>query len=326
MRNVRNPSVFLVGAMKAGTSTVAALLGEQPGIFLSPVKEPNFFKSREKTLPFDGPVKNVDQWLNASWTLRDYEGLFSHAKPDQLSLDATTGYLVNPESPSMIREYCPDAKIIVILRNPIDRAYSAYNFMSAGAGDTAATFEEAIASELSGERDSWLFNWRYLYGGKYDQHLERWLVEFPIEQMLVLNFEALIQDSQAMIKQICAFLDVEYDQNLAATEAENATTVPGPLNRLARKVLINPGTWKVVLKPLIPRGLRQGLKRDVLRSLRKVGARPERMREETHLMLEDYYQPHFVATEAILTKTFGQNGSANPASQWLKSMAPRQSR
>lgn len=317
MRQGQTPSVFLIGAMKAGTTSIAALLGQQPGIFLSPVKEPNYFKSRSKMLPFTGPVKDVAQWANADWTLQDYEALFIHAGDGQLSLDATTGYLVNPETPSMIREYCPDAKIIVVLRDPVERAYSAYNFMSSGAGDPCATFDSAIASELRGERDTWLFNWRYLYGGRYNMHLQRWLAEFPRERILVLDFEQFVQSPATTIQKICAFLNVAFDPARITGERENATTIPGPLNRLVRKILINPGTWKGLLKPLTPHRIRHALKSRALKTLRNAGAPPTKMADETRARLEEYYLPHIREAEHLLANAFGLLDSENPATKWL---------
>jgi hypothetical protein len=323
MAHTPRPSIFLIGAMKAGTSTIAALLGQQPGIFLSSVKEPNFFKSRQAKLPYAGPISNIDQWANVSWTEQDYNRLFAGATADQLVLDASTAYLVNPEAPSMIREYCPTAKVIVCLRNPIERAYSAYNFMSVGAGDPAATFEEAIAGELAGERDGWLFGWRYLYGGKYDEHLQSWLAEFPSERILVLDFEQLIRSPAATIEAICTYLDIDFDPALIQSERENATAIPGPINRFVRRTLINPGAWKTMLKPLIPHEIRHRLKRDTLKALRKVGASPTKMSDQTRAMLEEYYLPHIRNTEALLARSFGQTGDANPATRWLAATEAR---
>jgi hypothetical protein len=314
--NQKIASVFLVGAMKAGTSTIAKLLGQQRGVFLSPVKEPNFFKSRQQSPPYTGPVSDVEQWTNWTWTKNDYHRLFSDAADEQLILDATTSYLVNPETPAMVHEYCPDAKIIVCLRNPVQRAVSAFNYMSAGAGDPCVDMKSAIEHEIAGGRDDWLFPWRYLHGGKYDEHLANWLAVFPAEHILVLDFETLISDPKISIAIVCDHLGIDFSSDLVANNPENATTIPGPINALIRRLLINPGAWKSALKPLLPYRFRHALKRDTLKTLRKIGAPPGRIEDSIRVRLEDYYLPHIVKTEDILRTRFGIPDRQNSAVQW----------
>ncbi|QDZ10714.1 sulfotransferase family protein [Devosia ginsengisoli] len=315
----RKTQVFLIGAMKAGTTSIASMLGEQRKIYLSSVKEPNFFKTRARTLPFTGPVSSVEQWTNFHWTLDDYDRLFAKTMPGQLWLDASTAYLPSAEAPSMIREYNPDARIIVSLRDPVERAYSAYNYMSAGAGDRARTFEEALASELNGERDTWLSPWRYLHVGKYDIHLANWLAEFPAQQILILDFNDLVRDSAGTIGTICRHLDIGFDPSLVRSERENTTAIGGPVNRWARRFLLNPGPWKVAIKPFLPHHIRHGMKQDALKALQKVGKRPEKMKPETRAMLQAYYRPHIERTYDLLLAAFGLAGTANPANGWLAS-------
>ena len=137
----KQANLFLVGAMKAGTTLLMDLLSQHPEIYVSPIKEPNFFVeevpeelydpsrffSLEKYFKKDFPnplhIANVN-------TLQDYRKLFSISTHEKYRLEGSTMYLHAPNTPQRICQYNNDATIIIIKRDPLDRAYSHYNMLT----------------------------------------------------------------------------------------------------------------------------------------------------------------------------------------------------
>lgn len=308
---------FIVGAMKAGTSTLAAQLGRQNGAYLPVLKEPNYFRGNLSSA-IDGPSPHAAQFMASHMAWVDYAALFTPAKSTDLLIDASTSYLVNPQSPGQVRDFAPDARIVISLRDPTERAYSGYNFVASGVGDPEQSFAAAVASELSGQREQWVFGWRHLYGGLYDRHLRSWLKAFPAEQILIVDFANLVSNGETTIKQVCEFVDVQYDSQKFSAEVENATNLPNPINGKLRQALLGPSALKAAIKPLIPSRLRLYAKKETLRGLRKFGQKPDKMSQSIRSMLDDYYQESMQATEQLLKEEFGLSGKANPATRWLQ--------
>lgn len=170
-----------LGAQKSGTSWVYACLYEHPEI-CSPIKEIHFF-SRER-------FNEGKDW---------YESHFKKCRAGLMRGEFSTSYLYSEETPERIRALYPEAKLIVILRNPIDRAYSQYtNAIKAGEIQGSVTAEEYFKSEPSS-----------LLQGKYTAQLERYYTHFPNDQILVLIYEDSKRDPVAFIKRIYEFIGVD---------------------------------------------------------------------------------------------------------------------
>lgn len=176
------PDFLGLGAERAGTSWIYACLYEHPGI-CAPEKEMHFF-SRER------------YWRKGfEW----YESRFESCNPDQRVGEFSTSYLHHPEAPRRIHEWYPSVKLIVSLRNPVERALSSFrNEVVAGDITAASTFEEALEQRS-----------RYLEIGRYASHLERYLKLFSRDQILVLVYENARDDPAGFIRRIYDFLGVE---------------------------------------------------------------------------------------------------------------------
>jgi hypothetical protein len=171
---VRKPDFLIVGAMKAGTTTLANLLNQSPHIFL-PGKELHYF-DRDFDKPFKSYLNNFP------------------SDQHQVVGEKTPTYSYDPEVPKRIHEVLPDVKLIWILRNPVDRAYSNY-WHAYKKGVELETFKKAIKND----------NERYK---KYLEQIERYLKYFPLNQMHFLLFENLKSDEQKEINALTDFLGV----------------------------------------------------------------------------------------------------------------------
>ena len=178
------PSFVIVGAAKSGTTSLAAWLREHPDVYVVPEKELHFFSY---------------EWeRGVQW----YEECFAAANGQAAVGEATPNYLAHPEAPERMASVIPDAKLIALLRNPVDRAYSHYWHWRERMGEQRS-FEEVVSSELSGTPE------RYLSGGRYLEQLERVLKHYPREQLEVILFEDLQTKPEETFRQVCRYLGVD---------------------------------------------------------------------------------------------------------------------
>ena len=197
------PDFLVIGAQKAGTTALYAYLRWHPGITGPSWKEVSFFDRH--------------WWRGEAW----YRGQFPLRAGERLVGEASPSYLFHPLAPGRARSLVPDAKLIALLRDPVDRAYSQYQHEVA-LGREPLSFEDALAAEddrLAGEverltEDPRAFSrawWDHTYAarGRYAEQLERWLAVFPREQLLVVPTEELGERPAETYASILAFLGAE---------------------------------------------------------------------------------------------------------------------
>lgn len=214
----------IAGVQKAGTTALFAVLRTHPGIFMPQVKEVHYFDR-------DG----VD------WATTDhapYHAFFSSARPDQILGEATPAYVYWPDCIERIAAYNPAMKLIVVLRNPIDRAYSAW-WMERSRGLEPFEFGEAIRSGRArldapgNRRPGYHKNFSYVERGFYASQLDRVLRHFERSQVLVLLNEDLVEAPNVTLARLGEFLGIEgIEPDLLATRhaPTSATSPPSPVS------------------------------------------------------------------------------------------------
>jgi hypothetical protein len=187
------PSWLLIGAQKAGTTTLASLLVRHPDVAGGRRKEVDYFDLNYR--------RGLD-WYRAHFPLRTLS-------PASVG-EATTGYLFHPEAPQRVHELLPEARLIAILREPAARALSHYHQMRA-LGLEPLSFEEALDREP--ERVAQDLRARMFYSyrerGLYAEQLERWLVHFPRAQLLVVLTDELAADPAGVLRRCFEHIGVE---------------------------------------------------------------------------------------------------------------------
>ncbi|MBW7475542.1 sulfotransferase domain-containing protein [Paenibacillus oenotherae] len=195
------PDFLIIGTQKGGTTSLYHYLTQHPNIKAAAVKEVHYFDHQ-----FD---KGFD------WYKRHF--------PPGLSAQALTGeaspyYLFHPQTPGRVRELLPDTKLIVLLRNPVDRAYSHYQMM-VRRGLEQLSFPEALLAESARVQDEYermaqdpgysstnCEHFSYLKRGLYAEQLKRWFHYFPPEQFLIMSSERLLQDPAECCQRAWDFL------------------------------------------------------------------------------------------------------------------------
>lgn len=214
-------NLFLVGAMKAGTTSLVEILSKHPDIYVSPIKEPHFFvDALPKQLYEPSRFFNLEKYLEKTFpqplhitkieTLKQYKKVYSLINNQKYLLDASTMYLHAPEVAQKIYQYNPQAKIIIIKRNPLKRAFSHYN-MLVGLSREKRTFNEVIHEEIIHYNNNNLKWYSCLGMSFYNSAIKEYKKLF--KEVLVLDFETLIQNQPLVYKQLQSFLNLNFKIN-----------------------------------------------------------------------------------------------------------------
>jgi Sulfotransferase family len=218
------PDFFVAGAPKAGTTALHAALARHPQLFLSPVKEPKFFLT-DGPPPSQGGPGDVRTYREHVWRRTDYEALFGAAPAGAVRGESTPFYLYRHDAQRRIRDLVPDARLIVVLRDPIERAHSNWTHLWSAGLDPIGDFVLACDAEDRRIEAGWADFWHYLQLGLYGRQLEHLYSVFPREQVLVFRYRTMIVDPVGLLDSVCAFLGVRPGL-LADVPRENVTAHP----------------------------------------------------------------------------------------------------
>ncbi len=204
------PDFILIGAPKAGSTAVHSALVQHPDLYLCDPKEPKYFMTGG--LPPDrahqrgpGDAHSAQEWI---WDRRRYEALFDPAPAGKLRGECTPFYLWDTGSHERIAAAVPDAKLIAVIRDPVDRAYSNWTHLRADGLEPEADFRTACDLEAQRVEAGWAPFWRYLELGRYGEQLQHLYRHFSPERVLVVRYRELIDDPARTLDDIAAFLGV----------------------------------------------------------------------------------------------------------------------
>lgn len=223
------PNFFIVGAPRCGTTAMYEYLRHHPQVFMPYRKEPVYFGS---DLAKRAPV--LDE--------RGYLALFDRADGAAAVGEATVWYLYAETAPAEINAFAPDARIIIMLRNPIDMIHSLHRHWLWSASEDIVDFGEAVAAEPDRAAGRRLppqveqpIGLRYTWLGKYTPHVQRYLEEFGPERVLILIYDDLAQDGRRVGRQTLSFLGVDpsYDAEFEVVNQNKRARSPA-LQRLTR--------------------------------------------------------------------------------------------
>lgn len=299
----RVPNFFIAGAAKSGTTSVARYLEEHPQVYMSPIKEPSYFardiipalqpanwarNQRGLTRYLNGPMRERRGGVVLDW--ESYLRLFGNVRGEIAIGEASTAYLISPNAPLDIRAAVPDARIIIILRNHVERAYSTY-LMFCRNGRLRASFSEVIRSE--GGR---LAEWRrmILETRRIAPGFERFLSTFPRRQIRWYFHEELSADPLDVMRSIYHFLGVDPDFRPDVTRRHNEQLLPKApvLHRLSQMTGLSNFAIKVV-----PRNARPFLRRALFHSDISSG-----ISSEDRAILIEYFREDIRQLSALVEK------------------------
>jgi hypothetical protein len=270
------PDFFLLGAPKAGTTALHAALAQHPQLYLSRVKEPKFYLCDERPPPRSGQRGPGDahsalEWV---WQRSKYEALFDPAPAGALRGESTPFYLYDRAAHRRIHADVPDAKLVVVIRDPVDRAYSNWMHLRSDGLEPIGDFATAWAAEDERVAAGWAPFWHYRRLGLYGAQLRDLTSLFGADQLHVLRYRDLVERPGGALDAVCEFLGVATGQIVGARRANSHPYVPSStratvLSRTLRAgaalgAYAPPQVWRRLSRPLLATLQREDARRPVL--------------------------------------------------------------
>ncbi|HEX2682036.1 MAG TPA: sulfotransferase, partial [Candidatus Dormibacteraeota bacterium] len=223
------PNFLVIGTAKAGTDALCHYLGQHPQVFVSANKEPLFFVAEGRSnMPYRGPgdretLRRHDMWISSRVT---YESLFAAANGAKAIGEGSTWYLYDESAPIRIHRDVPGVKMIAVLRNPADRAYSAFTMLLRDGRETTTNFVDALEAEDGRVRTGWEPIWHYRRMGFYHEQLTRYLSLFDRTQIHVVLYDDFAARPLETLAEIFHFLGVDDSSSPDVSERLNVSLVP----------------------------------------------------------------------------------------------------
>ena len=298
------PNFLLIGAPKAGTTSLFYYLDEHPDVYMCPIKEVGFFWAYAGDIQLKGP--GIERTRHRLVTDLDrYQQLFDGVKDEKAIGDASVRYLSNPRAPELIHRFIPQAKLIASLRQPADRAFSSFVHNLQDGVEPCTDFYEAVRQEKQGLREGWT-QARYLDRGFYAEYLKRYLQYFDRQQLHISLLEDLKNDARGLMQELFEFLEVDPNFTPNTTQLHN---VSGLIRNPALRYLwARLSKLRAAARPLLSPRLRHVLAEWALRDTVKPTFAPE-LRAE----LTEYYRADIIALQDLLQRDL---------SEWLKPVVP----
>jgi Sulfotransferase family len=251
------PNFLVIGAGKSGTSSLYHYLSQHPQIYTPPIKEPKFFAFEGEELDFRGPG---DQAAHRSTVtdIETYRALFDGASGERAAGEVSPVYIYIPKAPERIEHYIPEAKLIAILRDPVERAYSSFLHLVRDGREPFDDFARALQEEESRIKRNYAPLWHYKEGGFYYAQLRRYLERFDTRKVRIYLYEDLKEDPAGCLRDIFRFLDV--DETFVPDMSARYNVGGMPKNKGLHAFLTRPNLVKAAVVPFVPTGVRKRLK------------------------------------------------------------------
>jgi hypothetical protein len=231
------PDFLIVGAPKAGTTALHASLAQHPQLYLSRVKEPKFFLT-DGPPPRAGGPGDRQTYGEHVWRAEDYAALFADAPAGTVRGEATPFYLHDLAAHDRIAAAVPDARLIAVLREPVDRAYSNWAHLRSAGLEPITDFVAACDAQDARKAMGWAAFWQYVDLGRYGAQVEHLLARFDPARVLLLRYRDLHDEPVATLDRVCEFLGVPPGL-VAGVREENVRPFvePGLVNDSIARVL-----------------------------------------------------------------------------------------
>jgi len=303
------PDFFVIGVPKAGTTALHVALAQHPQLFMSSVKEPKFFMC-DGPPPTRGGPGDAKSFRERIWRREEYEALFDDAPTGTLRGESTPFYLYDADAQRRLHEAVPHARLIALLRDPVDRAHSNWTHLWSAGLEPQGDFVAACHLEQQRAEAGWASFWRYLDLGRYGEQLQRLYQRFPSEQVLVLRYRQLRDEPANVLDEICVFLGVDIGL-ITEVPAENVTThATGSVRNRTLSGLLRAGA---AIEERLPHAAWRRTEAFLSRMIQTEQRRREPLTPDQRAALI----PHFAADIALLERLTDQSFA-----DWLESESP----
>jgi Sulfotransferase family len=284
------PNFIVIGAAKAGTTALYWYLAEHPAVFMSEVKETNFF-----AYGVDGQGRLIygdpDVHKFPVKTLAEYEALFADPGGAQAVGEASPIYLECPQAPGRIRALLPDVRLVCCLRHPVERAYADYLMYLWRRGRRFEPARDLTPDAVWARPDS-----RWMDVSRYHAQLARYYEIFPRDRIHVFLFDDLKRSTVDAVQGVYRFLAIDSE---FVPDLETAHNVGGvPASRALESFLTN-RSLRAVVEPWIPRRAADWVRRIRTSNMRKAPPLPPELRKE----LTSRFREDIVRTSGLIGRS-----------------------
>ena len=286
------PNFLIIGVQKAGTTSIYNYLNEHPQIYMSPVKETNFFETewdKESAESNNKPCKTIKD-------IDTYSKLFDGVKDEIAIGEASPNYLFHYQaSAKAIQRYVPDAKLIAILRNPTERAYSDYLMHIRDAIETPEPLSEIIANRAG---SAYFFR-----KGFYYEQIKHFFDLFGEQKVKVYLYDDLCKDPQALMQDMYSFLGV--DDSFVPNTSKKAQKAQVPKNQGVNNLLKTQNPLRTMvastLKVFLPLEVRQKLREGII-NLNSQGKKALPLQVEDRVKMVEMFREDVLKLQDLLQK------------------------
>jgi hypothetical protein len=287
-----NVDFFVVGAARAGTTSIYNYLSKHPKIFLPNVKECNFFSNVESMdyEVYETPEEDKQYHMKIIKSFEIYQSLFKNAKPNEVKGEVSPSYLWDKDSAKRIYEYNPRAKIIISLRNPIHRAFSHYLMHYNTGYEKEKCFEDALKAK---KNKIWGGGNQYLEMSLYNEQIKMYFKYFDKENIKILIYEDWIKDIGKYVNEIYSFLGIDTIEEFKMDKKHNeSVTIKN------RKVInfFRQKTIKRALNKVLSDEFKEKIKKDFFSDI----SEKVNINLETYVKLQAYYKADVAKLEDFL--------------------------
>ncbi len=292
------PNFVIAGAAKSGTSFLATALAEHPDVFVPPLKECSFFAFQSCHPRFKGPQ---DERMNRRIIIHrsEYDKLFERATDKHTAVgEASVYYLARPESFRRMRTLLgPDCKVLLVLRDPTDRAFSAYGHYIRDGRETLS-FADAIQREDERLAAGWQDSWGYTRLSQYSPGVQAALDTFGPSCVRIWTYEDLSNDPTRLVAEAFEFIGV--DPSFAPRTDTRVNASGAPRSKLVQRLIVERHVLKKIWQPIVPAPVRGRVSQWIQnRNLRPL-AFPEELRER----LDEMFHADIAGLSALTGRDF----------------------
>lgn len=282
------PNFLLVGAGKSATRSLYNYMIQHPDVFMPKMKEPQFFVAHEV-------AGRIQKWLDNE---QEYFRLFDGAEGKKAIGEASVMYLFfYEEAIRNIRKYLgTEVKIMMILRNPVERAYSAYNFVHLNNPEEKFSFEEALRQEEERWNNRGSLFMQYKRMGLYADAVQAYKQNFP--NIYIMWYDEFRSEPEKVLKGVFTFLGVNPDVPIDYTRVWNKGGKRWK-NPMLRWLFMSDNPLKRIYKMFFPK--RQGVRTNEFFT-QKFMEKAEPMNPDTRRVLTDFFRDDIIRLQAVTGK------------------------
>jgi len=299
------PNFLILGAAKSGTTSFMRYLMQHPQVFMCPIKTQFFYLGEDPA-----QIRNTeDGWYHRASikkNLADYQAQFDSVGSEKAIGETCDTYLSSQRAAQRIQQYIPMAKLIAILRNPVDRAFSSFAHMLRDGYETLE-FAEALIKEQIRVAEGCAPIWQYRQRGYYYNQIKTYIDLFGKEQLKVFLYDDMHSDINKMLRQAFEFLSVDPNQQIDTSMRYNVSGAPR--NKAVRAIhdsLTKPNRTKTLIKTIVPRKIIRSVSRSILHRFQMHAFEKPQMPAELRQSLTEDYREDILKLQDLIDRDLSE--------------------